>query len=91
MCVYVCAREKKRERKRGEGGSGLRQGEKEKANVDEKDKARKRGVERVSYQDDVPGFISKSTLKDNTPFFSSLFTEILSALHYFFCGTQNKF
>lgn len=41
MCEYVCAREKKRERKWGEGGSGLRQGEKEKANVNEKDRARK--------------------------------------------------
>lgn len=36
VCEYVCVRERKRERKGGEGGSGLRQGAKEKANVSEK-------------------------------------------------------
>lgn len=61
--MYVQGREK--ERKGGEGGSGLRQAAREKANVSEKDREkgqteRNGGVESVSCQDDALGLVGAS-------------------------------
>lgn len=63
VCEYVCVRERKRERRGGEGGSGLRQGAREKANVRKTErKARQKGMERVSCQDDASGFVGTSKI-----------------------------
>ncbi len=65
MCVRVCMceGEKERERKGGEGGSGLRQGAREKTNVRKTEKGqteRYGGVKRVFCQDDASGFVGTS-------------------------------